>query len=235
MDAADAQPEDDLADLVAAINALLPQLKMKHEDLLDISEVTYATGIPEDLVLAVLRGEVVTSDDLYMSFTSRLEFLRETRRREDGKKYTYDEIGSAVGVTKAMISALFSGQRSPGRSVADSLEDFFDAEPRFLTLSGRRALARALKPAYGSLVTLSGLRGEGVSHLAMRSSIAGMDSKLGSKLQEALVEAFAQAARKPSDPGERELREITERMRAMDPTPRERLMKKIKGLLGQQP
>ncbi|MFJ7329405.1 helix-turn-helix domain-containing protein [Streptomyces cyaneofuscatus] len=76
------------------------------------------------------------------SLPERLAFLRETRRRDDGERYTYDQLAERTHVSKALISALFSRARNPGVPVAGALEDFFGVEPRFLTLSGRRALEK---------------------------------------------------------------------------------------------
>ncbi|TLQ46317.1 helix-turn-helix domain-containing protein [Streptomyces marianii] len=198
MDAVDALPEDDLEAVVSAIGDLLPQVGMAHDDL-DIDAVTYATGIAQDKVKAVLRGDKLDPKELDASLPDRLAFLRETRRRDDGERYTYDQLAERAHVSKALISALFSGTRNPGVPVAGALEDFFRVEPRFLTLSGRRVLARALKPIEQSLITLSLLRGAGVSRWAMRSSIATQDDKLGRALQDAIAEALS-APKAQSDP-----------------------------------
>jgi hypothetical protein len=231
MDADDAPPEDDLAALIAAINDLLPSVELSHQDL-ELETVTYATGIAEECVLALLRGEQVPEDRLNPSFTERLAFLHTTRPAPNGKPFSHAYIAGRIGVSRGMVWALFSGEREAGRVVAASLEEFFGADPGFLSTSGRRALVRALRPVYASLLTLSSLRGEGVRQLAMRSSVHGADIRLASPLQRALTDALAQPRTEPEDPQEQELREIAARVRALPPTPRRRLIDTMRGLLG---
>ncbi|MFE5730950.1 helix-turn-helix domain-containing protein [Streptomyces sp. NPDC056528] len=226
-------PPDDLAALITAINDLLPATAMTHEDL-ELDSVARRTGIPEHVVLALLRGEQVPDDRLNPGFTDRLAFLLETRRAPDGKPYKQTRIAEALGLSRGMVSALFSGNREAGRAVTAALEEFFDVDPGFLSTSGRRALARALRPVYASLLTLSTLRGERVSHLAMRSSADVADIRLAGQLQEALAAVLAHPVPEPEpDPQERELREITDRVRALAPSSRTRLLGRIRGLLGQ--
>ncbi|MFD4314925.1 helix-turn-helix domain-containing protein [Streptomyces sp. NPDC058548] len=183
---------------------------------------------------ALLRGEPVPADRLNLSFVERLAFLLETRRAPNGKPFSKTHIAEALGVSRGMVFHLFSGEREAGRTVTASLEEFFGVDPGFLSTSGRRALARALRPIYASLVTLSTLRGERVSHLALRSSTDVADIRLASKLQEALAAVLTQPLPEPAaDPQEQELQEITDQVRALAPTSRTRLLGKIRGLLGQ--
>ncbi|MFJ6516161.1 helix-turn-helix domain-containing protein [Streptomyces sp. NPDC091406] len=230
MEAADALPEDDLEAVVAAIGELLSQAGMDDDDL-DIDAVTYATGIAQDKVKAVLRGQELGPEELDAPLPERLAFLRETRRRDDGERYTYDQLAERAHVSKALISALFSGARNPGVPVAGALEDFFRVEPRFLTLSGRRALARALKPIEQSLLTLCLLRGAGVSRWAMRSSAATQDGRLGQALQEAITEALC-TSKAQHDPEEQELIDLTNQVRALEKKKKTRMLTRIRGLLG---
>ncbi|MGW7433247.1 hypothetical protein ACWGIN_27370 [Streptomyces sp. NPDC054861] len=226
-------PPDDLAALITAINNLLPSVAMTHEDL-ELDAVAHETGIPEDVVLALLRGQPVPDDKLNPSFTERLAFLLDTRRAPDGKPFSKTGIAEALGVSRGMVFALFSGDREGGRTVSASLEEFFGVDPGFLSTSGRRGLARALRPVHASLVTLSTLHGERVSHLALRSGIDAADIRLAGKLQEALAAVLAQPVPEPAtDPQEQELQEIADQVRALAPPSRTRLMGKIRGLLRQ--
>ncbi|MFB7512963.1 helix-turn-helix domain-containing protein [Streptomyces sp. NPDC056144] len=232
MKAADTPP-DDLAALITAINDLLPSTGMTHEDL-ELDAVAYQTGIPEDVVLALLRGEPVPDDRLNLSFTDRLTFLLDTRRAPDGKPHKQVNIADALGLSRGMVSALFSGGREAGRAVTAALEEFFDVDPGFLSTSGRRALARALRPLYATLVTVSDLRGKRVSHLALRSSVDVADIKLAGQLQDALRAVLTPVPEPDMDPQEQELRAITDQVRALAPTSRTRLLGSIRRLLGQQ-
>lgn len=229
MKAVGALPEDDLEVVVAAIRELLSHVGMELDDL-DIDAVTHATGIAQHKVEAVLRGEDLDPAELDAPLPERLAFLRETRRRDDGERYTYDQLAERAHVSKALISALFSGARNPGVPVAGALEDFFGVEPRFLTLSGRRALARALKPIEQSLLTLSLLRGAGVSRWAMRSSAASQDGKLGRALQEAITEVLS-ASDAQHDPEEQELIDLTNEVRALEKKKKAHILTRMRGLL----
>ncbi|MFJ4869211.1 hypothetical protein [Streptomyces sp. NPDC088757] len=232
MNAAD-PPQDDLAALITAIDGLLPATAMTHEDL-ELDSVAHRTGIPEDVVLALLRGEPVPDDELNPGFTDRLAFLLDTRRAPDGRPYRQVDIADALGLSRGMVSALLSGNREAGRAVTAALEEFFDVDPGFLSTSGRRALARALRPVYASLLALSTLRGERASGLALRGGADVGDIRLAGRLQEALAAVLAQPPPEPAaDPQEQELREIADQVRALAPPSRTRLMDKIRGLLRQ--
>lgn len=227
---------DDLAALITAINDLLPSAGMTHEDL-ELDAVAYETGIPEEAILALLRGEPVSDEMLNPSFTQRLAFLLDTRRAPNGKLHSKARIADALGISRAMGFALFSGEREAGRTVTAALEEFFDVDPGFLSTSGRRALSRALRPLYASLVTVSDLREKRVSHLAMRSSIDVADIRLAGKLQDAVRSVLTPPAPEPeveADPQEQELREIAAQVRALTPTSRTRLRSSIRRLLRQQ-
>ncbi|MET9427810.1 MULTISPECIES: hypothetical protein [unclassified Streptomyces] len=233
MNAADTPP-DDLAALITAINDLLPPAEMTHADL-ELDAVAHETGIPEEAILALLRGEPVPDDKLNPSFTERLTFLLDTRRAPNGKPYSKTHIADTLGVSRGMVFALFSGDREAGRTMTAALEEFFDVDPGFLSTSGRRALARALRPTYQTLVTLSYLRNKRVSHFAMRSSTDVGDIKLAGQLQQALHAVLAQPApEREADQEEQELREITEQVRALAPTSRTRLIGTMRKLLRQQ-
>ncbi|MFF9428387.1 helix-turn-helix domain-containing protein [Streptomyces sp. NPDC014746] len=226
-------PPDDLAALITAINDLLPATGMTYDDL-EIDSVAYETGIPEASILALLRGETVPDETLNPGFTDRLAFLLETRRAPDGNPHKKVAIADALGVSRGMVSSLFSGNRDAGRGTSAALEEFFDVDPGFLSTSGRRALTRALRPVYASLLTLSTLHGRQVSHMALRSGAAGADIRLAAQLQKALSAVLTQhEPEPPTDPQEQELRDITDQVRALAPTSRTRLMDKIRGLLGQ--
>ncbi|WP_432127299.1 helix-turn-helix domain-containing protein [Streptomyces sp. bgisy082] len=214
-------PPDDLAALITAINDLLPSMAMTHEDL-ELDSVAHRTGIPEEVVLALLRGEPVPDEALNPGFTDRLAFLLDTRRAPDGKPYKQIHIADALGLSRGMVSALLSGGREAGRAVTASLEEFFDVDPGFLSTNGRRALARALRPVCASLLTLSTLRGERVSHLAMRSSIDVADIRLAGRLQEALAAVLTTPSPPERDPSERNPSEQDPPVRdPSEPAPRE--------------
>src|SRR5262245_30583890 len=54
-------------------------------DVLDVAGLSYTTGVPVQTVTALLAGREVPETNLEDRVRQRLDFLRETRRRPDGK------------------------------------------------------------------------------------------------------------------------------------------------------
>ncbi|GAA3081976.1 hypothetical protein GCM10017562_59180 [Streptomyces roseofulvus] len=225
---------DDLAALITAINELLPSAGMSYDDL-ELDAVAYETGISEEVIRALLHGRPVPDEQLNLPFAERLAFLLKTRLAPDGKPYSKAFIADALGISRAMVFALFKGDREAGRAVAAELEEFFRVDPGFLSTSGRRALARALRPIYATLSMVSDLREKRVSHLAMRSSVGVPDIRLAGQLQEAVHAVLNPAEPDPeADAAERELRELTDQVRALAPNSRSHVLRNIRKFLGQQ-
>ncbi|MFE1173942.1 helix-turn-helix domain-containing protein [Streptomyces sp. NPDC058773] len=251
MDASDMHPADGLRAVVAAIDELLRDLDLGR-DVIDIEHLSHRTGLTVPRVRALLDhsgeepeaaddrsghtdGESRSSDDasgsgsekVQDSFQNRLVFLRETRRKPDGKMYTLDEIGAGAGISHGQVGYLLNGKRkSPGLDVTRKLEKFFEVEPGFFTATERQALYRALQSTHEQLTHLALLRGKGINRLAMRSDTSG-DSRIDRELRDALSEALSRPERE--DP---EVRELTDRMRSLPSKSRRRVFPLIQGLLG---
>ncbi|AYN41608.1 XRE family transcriptional regulator [Streptomyces dangxiongensis] len=228
--AADASQADDLAVILTAINELLSVLGMGR-DAIDLDDVFYQTGIPVDRIHAVLNGEEAEPEDLQEVFKQRLVFLRETRLKPGGKRYTLDEIAAGAGISHGQVGYLLSGDRKPGFTVLAGLERFFDVPPGFFTATERQALHRSLKPVHESLTHVALLKGKGISQLALRSSIAHgtSSSRLGQELRTALETALSQPEPEPEDP---EVRELADKMLSLPAKSRRRVIPLIKDLLG---
>ncbi|MBY8846077.1 helix-turn-helix transcriptional regulator [Streptomyces sp. SP2-10] len=225
---ADASKADDFSGIIASIDQLLSTLGMCHEDL-DLEEISYQTAIPVDRVRSLLAGAEAEPEDLHDTFKQRLIFLRETRLKPDGKRYTLDEIAAGTGVSHGQVGYLLNGERRPGFTVLASLEQFFNVSPGFFTATERQALSRALQPVHESLMHLALLKGKGVSHLALRSSITqgASSSRLGLELRAALAAAISQP--EPEDP---EVRELTNTMLSLPTKSRRQILPLIKDMLG---
>lgn len=224
---ADASKADDFSGIITSINQLLLTLGLDHEDL-DLEGISYQTAIPVDRVRSLLAGAETEPEDLHDTFKQRLIFLRETRLKPDGKRYTLDEIATGTGVSHGQIGYLLNGERRPGFTVLASLEQFFDVSPGFFTATERQALSRALQPVHESLMHLALLKGKGISHLALRSSITpGSSSRLGLELRAALEAAISQP--EPEDP---EVRELTNTMLSLPTKCRRQIFPLIKDMLG---
>ncbi|PBC82102.1 hypothetical protein SAMN05428945_3341 [Streptomyces sp. 2224.1] len=226
MDASHAHPADGLPTVVAAIDELLRDLGLGR-DVIDIDHLSHRTGITVPRVQALLDDTGQESGNVQDSFQDRLVFLRDTRRKPDGKRYTLDEIGAGAGISHGQVGYLLNGKRkSPGLDVTRKLEKFFGVEPGFFTATERQALYRALQSTHEQLTHLALLRGKGIDRLAMRSGTSG-DSKIDRELREALSEALSRPERE--DP---EVRELTDRMRSLPTRSRRRVFPLIQGLLG---
>ncbi|MEV6397346.1 helix-turn-helix transcriptional regulator [Streptomyces sp. NPDC051907] len=227
MDSApDASQVDDLAVSVASIDELLDALGLGR-DVIDIDQISHETGIAADRVHALLDGSEAEPEDPSEAFQRRLVFLRETRLKPGGQRYTLLEIGEGAGISKGMVDYLLKGQRSPGLTILARLETFFAVQPGFFTATERQALHRALQPIHDQLTHLALLKGEGISQLAMRSGAArGRDGRLSAELRAALTTALNQPAPDP------EVRELTDTMLSMPSRKRRRILPQIQGLLG---
>ncbi|MEU3987616.1 helix-turn-helix transcriptional regulator [Streptomyces platensis] len=226
MDASDLHPADGLRAVVAAIDELLRDLDLGR-DVIDIDHLSHRTGLPVPRVQALLDDTGEASEQEQDSFQDRLVFLRETRRKPDGKMYTLDEIGAGAGISHGQVGYLLNGKRkSPGLDVTRKLEKFFEVEPGFFTATGRQALYRALQSTHEQLTHLALLRGKGINRLAMRSGTSG-DSRIDRELRDALSEVLSRP--EGEDP---EVRELTDRMRSLPSKSRRRVFPLIQGLLG---
>jgi transcriptional regulator with XRE-family HTH domain len=226
MDASDMHPVDGLRAVVAAIDELLRDLDLGR-DVIDIDHLSHRTGLPVPRVQALLDDTGEESETVQDSFQDRLVFLRETRRKPDGKTYTLDEIGAGAGISHGQVGYLLNGKRkSPGLDVTRKLEKFFEVEPGFFTATERQALYRALQSTHEQLTHLALLRGKGINRLAMRSGTSG-DSKIDRELRDALSEVLSRP--EGEDP---EVRELTDRMRSLPSKSRRRVFPLIQGLLG---
>lgn len=227
MDASDVHPADGLQAVVAAIDELLRDLELGR-DVIDLDHLSHRTGLTVARVEALLDHTGKDSEEVQDSFQDRLVFLRETRRKPDGKMYTLDEIGAGAGISHGQVGYLLNGKRkSPGLDVTRKLEKFFEVEPGFFTATERQALYRALQSTHEQLTHLALLRGKGINRLAMRSGSTCGDSRIDRELRDALFEALSRP--EPEDP---EVRELTDRMRSLPSKSRRRVFPLIQGLLG---
>ncbi|MGW0333488.1 helix-turn-helix domain-containing protein [Streptomyces sp. NPDC003011] len=225
--AADASQADDLAEIIASIDELLSMLGMSRDDI-DLDDISYQTAIPVDRIRSLLNGEHTEPEDLQEAFKQRLVFLRETRLKPGGKRYTLDEIAAGAGISHGQVGYLLNGERRPGFAVLAGLQQFFDVSPGFFTATERQALHRALQPVHESLTHLALLKGKGISQLALRSSIApGASSRLGHELRAALETALSQ-----TEPEDAEVQELTDKMLSLPTRSRRRILPVIKEMLG---
>ncbi|GGX11193.1 XRE family transcriptional regulator [Streptomyces chartreusis] len=141
-------------------------------DVLDVAELSYATGMPAETVVALLAGRSVPETNLDERVRQRLDFLRETRRRPDGKRYSLDELAKIAGTSRQWLS---EWRRSglPSLEHADRIRRHFDLPAGFFTADEAEALHAALQPVLGELEAkadpLAPLRTPGFYRLARRA------------------------------------------------------------------
>ncbi|MFI5864723.1 helix-turn-helix domain-containing protein [Streptomyces sp. NPDC051546] len=233
MDTPDIPGEQDLARVVAALTKQFGALDRTPERMMDFDHIESTTGIPAATVRRLFTGEPVAPDDLNRSFKQRLEFLRRTRPREDGKPYSAEQLAQVVGIAKPTMSAQIRGDRKPTLEVNNKLEEFFGVAPGFFTMSGEEALVNALARVSDQVLVLSQAKGIHVEHLALRGSIAAGNDELAQELRAALFGGLASPSRSAEQhPEEHELRELTDTMRALPAGRRRSVMNVVRGVLG---
>jgi len=139
---------------------------------LDVSDLSHRTGIPVGVVVDLLGGGRVPEAGLAERVRQRLDFIRETRRRPDGKRYSLDELARIAGTSRQWLSE-WRKSGMPSLEHADRLRRFFGLPAGFFTADEQEALCEALQPVVQSLETdadpLLRLRECGLVRLAARA------------------------------------------------------------------
>ncbi|KUO22430.1 transcriptional regulator [Streptomyces dysideae] len=114
-------------------------------EVLDVGGLSFRTGIPADVVAVLLAGGTVPETSLSDRVRQRLDFVRETRRRPDGKRYALDELARIAGTSRQWLS---EWRRSglPSLEHADRIRRHFDLPAGFFTADETEALHTALQP-----------------------------------------------------------------------------------------
>ncbi|WP_405968911.1 helix-turn-helix domain-containing protein (plasmid) [Streptomyces sp. NBC_00015] len=233
MDMPDTPGGQDVAAVVAALTKQIEALGRAPEALINFAHIEATTAIPADVVARLFAGEAVPSEDLELSFQERLQFLRRTRLREDGKSYSGEQLARHLGISKPTMTAVLRGDRNPNLDVNTGLERFFNVAPGFFTMRGEEALIKALERVSDQVLFLCRFKGVSVQHVALRGSIAEGDDELSQQLREALLEGLAsQAPATALQPEDRELTELTTAMRALPAGRRRGVMDVVRGVLG---
>ncbi|MEU6367028.1 hypothetical protein ABZ876_15165 [Streptomyces sp. NPDC046931] len=169
-------PRQSLAETLRHIDSLLGDGQSRG-DVLDARQLSITSGVPQDVVEILLNGRQAPDEDITDRIIRRITHLRETRRRPDGSRHSYDEIASSFGATRASLSNLVNGRgrargstqpareagqrqsRSGGplASTQAGVERFFFGEPNgWLSAEPESALNEALRPVLAGLRTAGG-------------------------------------------------------------------------------
>ncbi|MDH6515284.1 transcriptional regulator with XRE-family HTH domain [Streptomyces sp. SAI-208] len=134
-----------LTAVVARVTALAARLGVPHAQVFDTGRLSVASGVPEPVVKALLSGRPAGEPDVQARFLQRLDLLRRTRLKPNGRKYTQQEIADGAGMSRQQAGALINGDRRPTMEHCDAIQRFFRVHAGFLTAEDPEALAGALQ------------------------------------------------------------------------------------------
>ncbi|MFJ8198179.1 helix-turn-helix domain-containing protein [Streptomyces sp. NPDC096152] len=131
--------------VVARVTALADRLDVPHAEVFDVSRLSVACGVPEPVVRALLSGRPAGEPDVQARFLQRLDLLRRTRLKPNGRRYTQQEIADGAGMSRQQAGALINGDRRPTMEHCDAIQRFFRVHAGFLTAEDPEALSGALQ------------------------------------------------------------------------------------------
>ncbi|MCL7426026.1 helix-turn-helix transcriptional regulator [Streptomyces sp. YS415] len=176
--------------VVARVTALADRLGVPHTDVFDTGRLSVASGVSEPVVKALLRGRPAGEPDVQARFLQRLDLLRRTRLKPNGRKYTQQEIADGAGMSRQQAGALINGDRRPTMEHCDAIQRFFRVHAGFLTAEDPEALAGALQRTEQELL----------QQLAEREAAVAAEDPLERLLQDHGVRGIAwRAAQLPTD------------------------------------
>ncbi|MFI1395428.1 helix-turn-helix domain-containing protein [Streptomyces sp. NPDC020681] len=134
-----------LAASVARVAELAERLGLSHGEIFDVHQLSDASGVPAEVVAALLAGRPAGEPDLQARFLQRFDLLRRTRLKENGRRYTQQEIADGAGMSRQQAGALINGDRRPTMEHCDAIQRFFKVHAGFLTAEDADALNGALQ------------------------------------------------------------------------------------------
>ncbi|MGC0386388.1 helix-turn-helix domain-containing protein [Streptomyces sp. SAI-129] len=138
-------PTTTLTAVVARVGALADRLGVPHTEVFGVGRLSVASGVPEPVVGALLGGRPAGEPDVRIRFVQRLDLLRRTRLKPNGRRYTQQEIADGAGMSRQQAGALINGDRRPTMEHCDAIQRFFRVHAGFLTAEDPEALAGALQ------------------------------------------------------------------------------------------
>jgi transcriptional regulator with XRE-family HTH domain len=185
-------PTTALPAVVARVTALADRLGVAQSEVFDVGRLSVASGVPEPVVKALLSGRPAGEPDVQARFLQRLDLLRRTRLKPNGRKYTQQEIADGAGMSRQQAGALINGDRRPTMEHCDAIQRFFRVHAGFLTAEDPEALTGALQHTEQELLQKLADR--------ERAAAAPADDPLERLLQDHGVRGIAwRAAQLPTD------------------------------------
>ncbi|MER7763779.1 helix-turn-helix transcriptional regulator [Streptomyces sp. NPDC097619] len=134
-----------LAATAARVAELAAKLGRAHSEVFDLRLLSDASGVPADVVRELLDGRPAGEPDLQARFLQRLDLLRRTRVKPNGRRYTQQEIADGACMSRQQAGALINGDRRPTMEHCDAIQRFFGVHAGFLTAHDADALTDALQ------------------------------------------------------------------------------------------
>ncbi|MDF3302092.1 helix-turn-helix domain-containing protein [Streptomyces tropicalis] len=131
--------------VVARVTALAERLGVPRAEVFGAERLSASCGVPEPVVRALLDGGAAGEPDVQARFLQRLDLLRRTRLKPNGRRYTQQEIADGAGMSRQQAGALINGDRRPTMEHCDAIQRFFRVHAGFLTAEDPEALAGALQ------------------------------------------------------------------------------------------
>ncbi|MFD4955731.1 helix-turn-helix domain-containing protein [Streptomyces sp. NPDC058451] len=131
--------------VVARVTALADRLGVPQAEVFDVGRLSAASGVPESVVRTLLSGRSAGEPDVQARFLQRLDLLRRTRLKPNGRRYTQQEIADGAGMSRQQAGALINGDRRPTMEHCDAIQRFFRVHAGFLTAEDPEALTGSLQ------------------------------------------------------------------------------------------
>ncbi|MFE3674119.1 hypothetical protein [Streptomyces goshikiensis] len=130
---------------LARLDELIEDSGLDRSRVLDPAHLSLSTGLPPEVVAAGLDRRPMAAASFLEQVGQRLEFLRATRLRQDGRPYPLKEIADGAGLTSQWLGQIVKCEKKPSLEHAARIEDFFRVPRGFLTATPSQALDRALR------------------------------------------------------------------------------------------
>lgn len=134
-----------LAATAARVAELAGELGLSRTEVFGLQRLSEESGVPADVVRALLEGRPAGEHDLQARFLQRFDLLRRTRLKPNGRRYTQQEIADGAGMSRQQAGALINGDRRPTMEHCDAIQRFFGVHAGFLTAEDSDALTGALQ------------------------------------------------------------------------------------------
>ncbi len=177
----------EIADLLAQVDQGAWRLGLSRDDVLDVQDISAATGIEPDRVRELLQGAEPQqpprdSEARTVFFRSllaqRLAFVRNRLPKTSPKDDSLRAIGSETDLSYTQVDHLIKGRRSARVEHITSLERHYRLEHGFLSKPEGEALADRLRKIVNeglpAAAVIEGLRELGAGQVALRSTGSDM-------------------------------------------------------------